>query len=159
MHDAIYEYLWQCFEQRVDPTHNSIAHQFNLTLPEVKQHLKMLWADGRLYRGSLVPRERVVIGAMQRSGKQRQRRIMKVSSHREAREQAILAFIDTYITERRISPTLEQIAAAVGLRAKSNVKLYIDRLVESGKLNREGRAVWLEKGGGTACIAMPPVAD
>lgn len=150
MLNDIYEYLWQCFENRIDPSQNSVAHHFGITLAELKAHLRTLWREDRLYPGSLIPKARVVIGEMKRTGKCRQRRIAKASPHREAREQAILEFIDTYITERRISPTLEQIAAAVGLRAKSNVKIYMDRLVEAGKLKREGRAVWLEKGGGTA---------
>jgi len=141
----IYEYLCQCFDDHIDPTQNSVAHHFGLTLSELKQHLIPLWREELLYPDSLIPKERVVIGATQRDGKQRTKRITKVTPRRIAREQAILSFIDTYISERHISPTLDQIAAAVGLRAKSNVKAYLDRLVESGKLNREGRAVWLPK--------------
>ncbi len=143
MLEDIYEYLHHCFEQHIDPTQNSVAHHFGVTLAELKPLLQTLWAEDRLYPGSLVPKERVVIAAIRRGGKRRQRRIMKVSPRRETMEAAILSFIDSYISERRISPTLEQIATAVGLRAKSAVKLYMDRLVDAGKLKREGRAVWL----------------
>jgi hypothetical protein len=139
----IFEYLCQCFDDHIDPTQNSVAHHFGLTLSELKQHLIPLWREELLYPGSLIPKERVVIGVTKRDGKRRQRRITRISPRRVAREQAILSFIDAYISERRISPTLEQIAAAVGLRAKSNVKAYMDRLVEAGRLKRQGRAVWL----------------
>lgn len=52
------------------------------------------------------------------------------------RQSQVLAFLDEYLSREGEAPSQEEIAKAIGLRAKSGVKRIIDALVERGHVRR-----------------------
>ena len=52
------------------------------------------------------------------------------------RQKDAFEFIERYINERGIAPTIDEIAAAIGLRSKSGVSRIVSGLVERGALIR-----------------------
>ena len=49
----------------------------------------------------------------------------------------IVEFVGEYITQHGFSPSIREIGDAVGISSTSNVKYWIDKEVEDGRLTRK----------------------
>lgn len=51
-----------------------------------------------------------------------------------ARQLEIMAYIRQCLRDKRLSPTLDEIGAAVGIKTRNGVKFHIDALIRKGLL-------------------------
>lgn len=63
---------------------------------------------------------------------------MNVRAPQTSRQREALAYIDGFIQQAGYSPTLDQIAASLGLQAKSGACRVVDELEAQGFLRRTG---------------------
>lgn len=71
-------------------------------------------------------------------------------------KEAIYEFINEYIKEFGISPSIQEVAEGIGI-AKSSISKYVNRLIEEGRLERYGRNQLITQQNYFASYQMPVI--
>ena len=71
-------------------------------------------------------------------------------------QEAVYEFINEYIKEFGISPSVQEIAEGIGI-AKSSISKYVNRLIEEGRLERYGRNQLITQQNYFASYQMPVI--